>query len=67
MEMMVNAYNILVGKPEGKRALGRPRRRWERNNRMDLKEVVWERDASGSGQGLVMGPCEHSNEPSGSI
>jgi len=30
------AYRILVGKPEGKRPLGRPRRRWEDNIRMDL-------------------------------
>jgi hypothetical protein len=34
--------NFLVGKPEGKRPLGRPRRRWEYNIRKDLKEVVWE-------------------------
>jgi hypothetical protein len=33
------AYNILVGKPEGKRPLGRPRRRWEDNIEMDLQEV----------------------------
>jgi hypothetical protein len=32
-----NAYRILVGKPEGKRPLGRPRRWWEDNIRMDLK------------------------------
>jgi hypothetical protein len=32
-------YRILVEKPEGKRALGRPRRRWEENIKMDLKEV----------------------------
>jgi hypothetical protein len=32
-------YRVLVGKPEGKRTLGRPRRRWEDNIRMDLKEV----------------------------
>jgi hypothetical protein len=32
-----NAYRILVGKPEGKRPLGKPRRRWEDNNKMDLK------------------------------
>jgi hypothetical protein len=32
-------YRILVGKPEGKRPLGRPRRRWENNVRMDLQEV----------------------------
>ena len=30
---------VLVGKPEGKRPLGRPRRRWEDNIRMDLQEV----------------------------
>ena len=32
-------YKVLVGKPEGKRPLGRPRRRWEDNIRMDLQEV----------------------------
>jgi hypothetical protein len=34
-----NAYGLLVGKPEGKRPLGRPRRRWVDNIRMDLGEV----------------------------
>jgi hypothetical protein len=33
-------YRVLVGKPEGKRPLGRPRRRWE-DIRMDLQEVGW--------------------------
>ena len=33
------AYRVLVGKPEGKRPLGRPRRRWVDNIRMDLQEV----------------------------
>ena len=32
-------YRVLVGKPEGKRPLGRPRRRWEVNIKMDLQEV----------------------------
>ena len=32
-------YTLLVGEPEGKRPLGRPRRRWEDNIKMDLKEV----------------------------
>jgi hypothetical protein len=32
-------YRVLVGKPEGKRPLGRRRRRWEDTNRMDLQEV----------------------------
>jgi hypothetical protein len=36
-----NAH-ILVGKPEGKRPLGRPRRRWVDNIRMDLREVGWD-------------------------
>jgi hypothetical protein len=42
MREMRNVYNILVGKPEGKRPLGRLRRRWEDNNRMDLREIGWE-------------------------
>jgi hypothetical protein len=33
-------YKVLVGKPEGKRPLGRPRRRWEDGIRMDLREIV---------------------------
>jgi hypothetical protein len=36
-----NAYRLLVGKPEGKRLLGRPRRRWVDNIRMDPGEVGW--------------------------
>jgi len=32
-------YRVLMGKPEGRRPLGRPRHRWEDNNRMDLQEV----------------------------
>jgi hypothetical protein len=36
-----NAYRLLVGKPEGKRPLGRPRRRWVEDIRMDLGEVEW--------------------------
>jgi len=32
-------YRVLVGKPEGKRPLGRPRHRWEDNNKMGLQEV----------------------------
>jgi hypothetical protein len=37
-----NAYRILVGKPEGKRSLGRPRRRWVDNIKMDLGEIGWD-------------------------
>jgi hypothetical protein len=36
-----SAYRLLVGMPEGKRPLGRPRRRWVDNIRMDLGEVGW--------------------------
>jgi hypothetical protein len=36
-----NAYRLLVGKPERKRPLGRPRRRWVDNIRMDLGDVGW--------------------------
>ena len=45
-------YRVLVGKPEGKRPLGRPRRRWEDNIKMDLQEVgrgLWGLDGVGSG------------------
>jgi hypothetical protein len=37
-----NTYRLLVGKPEGKRPLGRPRRRWMDNIGMDLGEVGWD-------------------------
>jgi hypothetical protein len=37
-----NAYKILVGKPEGKRPLGRPRRRWVDNIKIDLREIGWD-------------------------
>jgi hypothetical protein len=39
-------YRVLVGKPVGKRLLGRPRQRWEDNIKMDLQEVGW-------GHGLI--------------
>jgi hypothetical protein len=35
------AYKALVGKPDGRRPLGRPRRRWEDNIKMELRKVVW--------------------------
>jgi hypothetical protein len=35
----IDVYKILVGKPEGKRPLGRPRHRWEDNIKMDLQDV----------------------------
>jgi hypothetical protein len=47
-----NTYKILFGSREGKRPLRRPRRRWENNIRMDLREIEWGMcvlDTSGSG------------------
>jgi hypothetical protein len=38
------AYRILVGRPEGRRPLGRPRHRWEDNIEIDLQEVGWGMD-----------------------
>jgi hypothetical protein len=37
-----NVYRILVGKPEGKRPPGRPRRSWVDNIKMDLREIGWD-------------------------
>ena len=58
------AYRVLVGKPEGKRPLGRPRPTWEDNIQMDLQQVRW-----GSWTGLIWlrigtggWPCKCSNE-----
>jgi hypothetical protein len=39
MEEVRGAYNILVGRPEGRRPLGTPRRIWEDNIKMDLREI----------------------------
>jgi hypothetical protein len=36
-----NVYRVLVGKPEGKRPLERPRRRWEDGIKLDLREIGW--------------------------
>jgi hypothetical protein len=59
-----------VRKPEGRRPLGRPRRRWEDGVRMDLRETGLGGgcllDSSGSGQGPVADCCECGDEPSGS-
>ena len=61
------AYRVLVGKPGGKRPLGRPRRRWMDNIRMDLQEVGCGLDWAGPGQGQVADACECGNESSGFI
>jgi hypothetical protein len=39
----MNAYRILVGKPEGKRPLERPRRRWVENIKMYFREIEWDK------------------------
>jgi hypothetical protein len=60
------AYNILVGRPEGRRPLGKPRHRWEDNIKMNLREIGFG-DVDWIHWGQVAGSCEHGNEPSGSI
>jgi hypothetical protein len=63
-------HRVLVGKPEGKRPLGRPRRRWEDNINMDIEEVGggrgdWMELAQDRDKGA--GTCEYGKEPSDSI
>jgi hypothetical protein len=58
-------YKVFVGKTEGKRPLGRPRRMWENGIRMDWLGVCG-LDSTGSGQGPMAGCCECRDEPSGS-
>jgi len=41
MRVRRRAYRALVGKPEGKRQLGRPRHRWEDNIKIDLQDLGW--------------------------
>jgi len=59
------AYRFLVGKPEGKRLLGRPRHRCKDNIKMDLREVgCWVMERIKLAQdGQVAGTCRCSNEP----
>jgi hypothetical protein len=62
-------YKVLVEKPEGRRPLGRPRRRWENAIRMDLRKIGFGGcvlDSTGSGQGPVAGCCDFGDELSGS-
>jgi hypothetical protein len=65
-----NAYRIMVGKPESKRPVRRPRHRWADSIKMDLREIGWD------GMNWIdlaqdrdqwRGSCEQGNEPSGSI
>jgi hypothetical protein len=57
---------ILVGKTDGKRPVGRLRRRWVNNIKIDLREIEWD------GMDWIdlaqdSDSCEHGNEPSGSV
>ena len=62
-------HRVLIGKPEGKRPLGRPRRRWKNNIKMDLQEVG---GSCGDSMELAQdrdrwrGACGYGEEPSGS-
>ena len=61
MEEGRGVHKVLVGKPEGKRPLGRPRRRWEDNIKMDLQEM-----GRGCGDWMELA-CEYGDELWGSI
>jgi hypothetical protein len=58
---------ILVGKPEGKRLLGRPRRAWEDNIKTDRKESGWWERTEFVWLMIVTGCCGHGSKSSGSI
>jgi hypothetical protein len=63
-------YRVFVGKPEGKRPMGRPRRRWDDNMKLDLKgdRDRWGKpDSAGSGYGPMADFCENGTEALGSI
>ncbi|KAJ4449261.1 hypothetical protein ANN_00658 [Periplaneta americana] len=63
-----NACRVLVGRPEGKRPLGMPRRRWEDNIKMDLREVGYDdRDWINLAQDRDRWRAYSHNEPSGSL
>jgi hypothetical protein len=55
-------YKVLVGKPEERRPLGRPRRRWEDGIRVDTGEISW--DVEWIHLAKVAGCCEFGDEPS---
>jgi len=69
MEERGGVYKVLLGKPEGKRPLGKPRRTWEDNIKIDLQELGWEvwTGSSWLRIGIGGGPLECGNETSVSI
>jgi hypothetical protein len=61
-------YRILVGRPEGRRPFGRPRRRWDYNIKMDIQDVGWGMDWIELAEDRDMaGRCEYGDEPACSI
>jgi len=63
-------YDILVGKPEKKKPLGRLKHRWEDNIKMDLKEIGWvnvDWIYLVQDRGQMAGCCAHGNERTGSV
>jgi hypothetical protein len=63
-----NAYRIFVRNPEGKRPLGKTRRRWVENIKIDLRDIGWDgMDWIDLAQDRDQGSCERGNEASDSI
>ena len=70
VEQFRNAYRVLMGKPESKRPLGWPRRIWEDNIKMDLREVGCDPGdwiALAEDRDQMAGLCKGGNESPGSL
>jgi hypothetical protein len=67
MEVLRNAYAILVGKPEGRRPLGRPGLKWEVILEWQRRWEGCRLGSSDSGRGQAAGCCQHGNETLDSI
>ena len=69
MEVFRNSYRVLVGKPERKRPLGRPRRRWEDNIKMHFREMDSDLEIGYIllKIGTMVSLCKGGNESSGSL
>jgi hypothetical protein len=64
MKVMTDVYRVWVGKPEEKTPLVTSKCRWEDNIKMDIQEIGWGVDCSGSEYGQAAGSCVHDNETS---